>query len=176
MGLSSQLAPSAIAKPGVCTSSTRPASPYEGQYLYETDTNNTLVWNGSAWVCVTPQSATVNTQQTTTSSSYTDLSTSGPAVTLSTGTSALVTLSCMSYNNDGAYLCYMSVAVSGASTISASDDAAILTRYGQQTSVSRTFILTGLTAGSNTFTSKYKVSATTTGNFGYRSITVVGVP
>lgn len=50
MGLSSQLAPSAIAKPGVCTSSTRPASPYEGQVIYETDTDKTLVWNGSAWV------------------------------------------------------------------------------------------------------------------------------
>jgi hypothetical protein len=50
MPISSFLAPSAIAKPGVCTSSTRPASPYEGQVIYETDTDKTLVWNGSAWV------------------------------------------------------------------------------------------------------------------------------
>ena len=49
MPISSFLAPSAIAKPGVCTSSTRPASPYEGQFIYETDTDKTLVWNGSAW-------------------------------------------------------------------------------------------------------------------------------
>lgn len=49
MGLSSQLAPSAIARPGVCTSSTRPASPYEGQYIHETDTDKLLFWNGSAW-------------------------------------------------------------------------------------------------------------------------------
>jgi hypothetical protein len=50
MPISNYLAPSAIAKPGVCTSSTRPASPYEGQVIYETDTDKTLVWNGSAWV------------------------------------------------------------------------------------------------------------------------------
>jgi hypothetical protein len=36
-------------KPGVCTSSTRPASPYEGQAIYETDTDKVLVWNGTAW-------------------------------------------------------------------------------------------------------------------------------
>ena len=36
-------------KPGVCTSSTRPASPYDGQVIYETDTNRSLVWNGSSW-------------------------------------------------------------------------------------------------------------------------------
>ena len=37
-------------KAGVCTSSTRPASPYEGQMIYETDTDLVLVWSGSAWV------------------------------------------------------------------------------------------------------------------------------
>lgn len=49
MPISSFLAPSAIAKPGVCTSSTRPASPYEGQVIYETDTDKILAWTGSAW-------------------------------------------------------------------------------------------------------------------------------
>ena len=36
-------------KPGVCTSSTRPASPYEGQMVYETDTDILAIWNGTAW-------------------------------------------------------------------------------------------------------------------------------
>jgi hypothetical protein len=49
VAISSFLAPSAIAKPGVCTSSTRPASPYEGQVIYETDTDRALVWDGAAW-------------------------------------------------------------------------------------------------------------------------------
>jgi hypothetical protein len=35
---------------GVCTSSTRPTAPYEGQHIYETDTDIEYVWNGSAWV------------------------------------------------------------------------------------------------------------------------------
>jgi len=36
-------------KPGVCTSSTRPASPYTGQMIYETDTGAVSVWGGSSW-------------------------------------------------------------------------------------------------------------------------------
>jgi hypothetical protein len=36
-------------RPGVCTSTTRPTAPYEGQTIYETDTDKVLVWNGSAW-------------------------------------------------------------------------------------------------------------------------------
>lgn len=36
-------------KPGVCTSSTRPASPYDGMMIYETDTNLVRIWNGTAW-------------------------------------------------------------------------------------------------------------------------------
>lgn len=57
MPISSFLATSAIAKPGVCTSSTRPASPYEGQVIYETDTDKTLVWNGTAWVFLSTSTA-----------------------------------------------------------------------------------------------------------------------
>ncbi len=37
-------------KPGVCTSTTRPSAPYEGQMIYETDTDRILVYNGSSWV------------------------------------------------------------------------------------------------------------------------------
>lgn len=35
-----------------CTSSTRPASPVEGQHIYETDTNLTYCYDGSGWVNV----------------------------------------------------------------------------------------------------------------------------
>jgi len=40
-------------RPGVCTSSTRPVSPYNGQVIYETDTKQTLVYQGSSWVMLT---------------------------------------------------------------------------------------------------------------------------
>jgi hypothetical protein len=36
----------------VCTSSTRPAGPFEGQVIYETDTNRVLVWDNAAWVMI----------------------------------------------------------------------------------------------------------------------------
>lgn len=50
MGISQQIGASSAIKAGVCTSSTRPASPFEGQVIYETDTDLTYVWSGSAWI------------------------------------------------------------------------------------------------------------------------------
>jgi hypothetical protein len=58
MGLSNYLPSSRISQSGVCTSTTRPASPFEGQVIYETDTDRVLVWNASAWVA--PNSQTTN--------------------------------------------------------------------------------------------------------------------
>lgn len=49
MGLSNYLPSSRLIQPGVCTSSTRPASPFEGQAIYETDTDKFLIYDGSAW-------------------------------------------------------------------------------------------------------------------------------
>lgn len=58
MGLSSQLAPSAIAKPGViANAAARPASPYDGQVVYQQDTDQAYVWNGSAWVLLSTGTA-----------------------------------------------------------------------------------------------------------------------
>ena len=118
-------------------------------------------------------SATVNTEQSTTSTSYTDLATSGPAVTLTTGTKALVivTAKCA---NDSNVKTYASYAVSGSSTIAASDAVAMIWqvvggRYNRWSAVSR---LSTLTAGSNTFTMKYKIEADT-GYFSDREIIVI---
>jgi len=49
MPLSSVLGASSVIKPGVCTSATRPSVPYEGQVIYETDTDLLCIWNGSSW-------------------------------------------------------------------------------------------------------------------------------
>jgi hypothetical protein len=39
-------------KSGVCTSSTRPVNPFEGQIIYESDTNRTLIYDNSAWLVI----------------------------------------------------------------------------------------------------------------------------
>jgi len=52
MPLSNVLGAQSVIKPGVCTSSTRPASPFEGQVIYETDTDLVLSYNGSSWISV----------------------------------------------------------------------------------------------------------------------------
>jgi hypothetical protein len=72
-------------KTGVCTSTTRPSGPYEGQMIYETDTDMIAVWNGTAWRYIAAttatsgsvlqvQSTTVTAATSTTSSSYVDIS------------------------------------------------------------------------------------------------------
>ena len=59
----------------ICTSSTRPASPFEGQTIYETDTDLRYTYSGSAWVMdgglggwtsFTPQLRTGTTNRTST--------------------------------------------------------------------------------------------------------------
>lgn len=47
-------------RPGVCTFGTRPLAPYEGQMIYETDTDLTYIWGGSAWQQVSGGTATGN--------------------------------------------------------------------------------------------------------------------
>ena len=50
MAFSSVIGASSVIKPGVVTSSTRPSSPFDGQLIYQTDTNRLAAYNGSAWV------------------------------------------------------------------------------------------------------------------------------
>lgn len=181
MGITQQIGASSIIKPGVCTSTTRPAAPYDGQMIYETDTKISLVYNGSAWVCLTPQSATINGVGSRSNTAYGDLGTgAGPSVSIQTGSKALVNV-CgtpqSSYNN---YM-YISFGVTGATTITAIDDYGSWSRElsaggGMSSSVSRTLIITGLTAGVNTFTAKYRGSTANPIDYYNRSITVVGIP
>lgn len=51
MPISQQIGASSLLKPGVVDSaSARPATPYEGQVIFQKDTDQLLVWNGTAWV------------------------------------------------------------------------------------------------------------------------------
>ena len=51
MGITQQIGASSLIKPGVIdNTAARPASPYEGQVIFQKDTDQLLVWNGSSWV------------------------------------------------------------------------------------------------------------------------------
>ncbi len=54
MPLSSVVGAQSIVKPGVCTSTTRPASPFDGQVIYMTDVDQTAVWDGTQWTVLAP--------------------------------------------------------------------------------------------------------------------------
>ena len=45
---------------GVCTSTNRPTTPYEGQVIYETDTDLTYIYGGTAWQQVSGGTAVGN--------------------------------------------------------------------------------------------------------------------
>jgi hypothetical protein len=156
----------------------------EGQTCYLEDSNIVQYYDGSSWATLAPTasaisavaSAQVLTSQSTTSTTYTDLSTAGPAVTLTTGTSALVlVMAGYATQNATGPGTVISFAVSGATTIAASDDfrgtLSANSAYNASSIVMLTKVTT-LTAGSNTFTAKYKVTSASTGEYQNRSITV----
>lgn len=105
------------------------------------------------------------TSDTTTSTSYGDLAgSSGPAVTVTTGTKAIVFAAARLANNGTGNNTYVSYAVTGATTDAAVDERAFFftgnTTNESVQSCNLNFH-TGLTAGSNTFTLKYRVTAGT---------------
>jgi len=121
------------------------------------------------------QSAHIATTETTTSTSYADLATVGPSVTVNAGTACLVSIYASLQNSTSGAVAKMSYAVSGASTIAASDVTAIsltTAAANQAIRTGMTFLQTPLTSGSKTFTAKYAVSAGT-GSFVNRRITVL---
>lgn len=120
-----------------------------------------------------PSSAGVATSQTTTSTSYTDLATVGPAVTLATGNVAIVVLTAEVDTTGAGVTPRMGFAVSGATTLVASDIWGLKVDAGAAALLQMSFVVlaTGLTAGTNTFTAKYRVGSGT-GTFLNRGITV----
>ena len=136
------------------------------------------VYNGSVWACTTEVGAYTSNLGTTTSTSFTaTLSGSpgtNPSVTLVTGTTALVSLGGILYANTGNPVMYVGVAVSGATTASADNNFALIHASANGIAANRQFILTGLTAGTNTFTLNYRITANTL-NIEARTIIVKGI-
>lgn len=122
-------------------------------------------------------SVEILTSQSTASTSYTDLTTTGAAVTATTGTRALIFFATRMANSSANTECWASVAVSGATTIAASDAWAI-TLDGAAASNNNQWgsfhYFENLTAGSNTFTMKYRAGAGTA-TFENRRIAIVAM-
>lgn len=121
--------------------------------------------------------ATVATNQTETNTAYDDMATSGPAVTVTIGANglALVTVYASVQNDTTNASSHMGFAISGASTVAAADAFSLrLEAYtaNNASNVSAVFLVTALTAGSTTFTAKYRVSAGTA-SYADRKITVI---
>lgn len=116
---------------------------------------------------------------TTTSTSYTDLaSADGPAVTITTGTQALVMYYAEISHSVADADSRISYAVSSATTVSASDTWACIVDGRLSGSGNRTGAMhlhTGLNAGSNVFTMKYRVGVAGTGTFAKREIIVMAL-
>jgi hypothetical protein len=138
------------------------------------------VYNGTSWLCTTPQVATIATVETTASTSYVALATAGPSVSILTGTKALVTVGAR-FDNTGVGIDIMSYAVSGATTLAANDARAAIQinpvggpgfAYNQ---CSFTHLVTGLTAGTNVFTAQYR-TVSGTGQYANRNISVEALP
>lgn len=120
-----------------------------------------------SWLVLGPENAhgpranNVDTTETSTSLTYTDLTTVGPAVTLLTGAAVIVTLTAQMANSGAGAGTIAAFAVSGASTIAANDNQSIANQTTVAQTASGSFNVTGLTPGLNTFTMKYRVGATT---------------
>lgn len=131
-------------------------------------------------------SAFIKRQRKTSSTSYTDLDYdgSGPSVTVTTGTKAVVWISCgMASQSTNSFMA-SSFEISGATTRAANDDWAVMTDgvtgnfniYGnpfdQHNRRGICHLAESLTAGSNTFTMKYRVGSSI-GHFHSREIVVM---
>ena len=140
------------------------------------------IYNGSVWVCVTEIGARSETATSSTATTYSTTVADGStalSVTLVTGTSAFVSIGFNGYTSGGIFRA--AVAVSGASTIAASDAKAIVHQdlsnaVAHLRTCANSFVFTGLTAGTNTFTLQYRNATATTGYFDpSRTITVRGI-
>ena len=164
---------------GIMAYLTAPTVPAATGNTTAVPTGVSTIYNGSVWVCTTEVAANSPTDGTTTSGTYvTTLTGDGTAIsaTLVTGTTALISLGAEVANTANAVFTNLSFGVSGATTLAASDENGVgmnhTANYWQV--VSRVFVITGLTAGTNTFTLSYRVQSNT-GTYSKRWLAVKGV-
>lgn len=136
-----------------------------------------IVTNGvNSIIQRTPGSALVATLETTTSTSYTNLATSGATVNVTHTTAALVCHSCEIWNDTAGAFSFVGVNLTGGTTLAPTDSLAIAyesSGSGDRAKFGMAQIYTGLTLGGSTnFQMQYRVSGGT-GSFQARRISVI---
>ena len=123
-----------------------------------------------------PTTARVATSETISSTSYGNLATNGPSVTVTTGTSALVIVSVSMAHATAGNRSFAAYEITGATTKSEGDaDAAAYESSVANDEMQATWstLRTDLTAGSNTFKVLYRAAVSGTSTFKNRNITVI---
>ena len=152
--------------------------------------NNTVLTADSAqatgmkWAAVSAPTAiagtyaSVITQESTNSDTYVALTTA-LSTTVTTGTRALVMLSATISSTVSNAQAYMGFTVSGATTRAVVESEAIMATFKPSTAAGAglgsavSVLVTGLTAGSNTFNTRYRGVGGDTSSFQQRKITVI---
>ena len=115
----------------------------------------------------------IATQETSGSTTYTDLATTGPTVTATTSASAIIATYCNQFTSGGT-AAWMSYAISGATTDGANDNRGIQLQSTGGQRIGGTFFHSAiLTPGTNTFSAKYRVSTSGTGTWSDRRLMVI---
>lgn len=116
--------------------------------------------------------------ESTSSTSFTDLGTTGPSISVVTGTSCFVAMNVEMENDAANAACFATYAVTGATTIAAQEARRIrsdgLSANTNALRIGAFTLQTGLTPGLNTFTMKYRVSSST-GIFRNRELVCIGM-
>ena len=146
------------------------------------NTNNSVVTANITNASVTPdklstgaQTAYVATSETTTSTSFTDLTTITDSVTVTVGANGLLLVALYAqFSNSGTGASYISFTLSGTNTQAAADAYSIVLSgtANAQFNISSVFLLSGLNVGSTVAKMKYKVQSGT-GTFTNRRISIV---
>lgn len=123
-----------------------------------------------------PTSEGITTSQTTTSTSYTNLATIGPEVTVTTGTSAVVLITASVSSGTAGQGGIVGYQVTGASTVAESSQRSLRTvsaSAGHRFRASMVHFEVGLSSGSNTFTCRYCTTGSGTATFDDRQLLII---
>jgi hypothetical protein len=149
---------------------TAPAKATAGGQIFVSTSANTIAAR-------VPTGAVVYTSESTSTTTYTDLGTVGPAVSsVSTGSKALVMISAFLRNGTAGQAAVMGYDISGATTANAANDRALWQTSATASSpiqASTIILQEGLVVGNNTFTAKYKAEASGSATFANRRLAVI---